>query len=287
MVSIAREPTTRTRTGRTRDVIVTPALYRCRVRHVRTEGVRNAFDYGVLMWLVDLDELPELSRWLRPVARFDARDHLGDARRSIRSNVDAFLIARGIDLRGGRVLTLTQARSFGYVFNPLTVHWCYDASGEHVCVVAEVHNTYGQRHCYLLRPDREGRAESDKEFYVSPFFPVDGRYVMRFSKPGEHVSVAITLHRPASAAEQRTEAGPARRAPTDRSRSGEDRAVFTATLDGERRPATTAELLRCLLRYPIGGFRVPALIRYQGVKLFLRKLPVVSRPKHTPQEDLQ
>ena len=80
-------------------------------------------------------------------------DHLGDPALDLRANVDAFLALHGVDLAGGRVLMLTNARSFGYVFNPLTVFWCYDRRGELVAVVAEVHNTYGDRHCYLLRPD--------------------------------------------------------------------------------------------------------------------------------------
>ncbi len=256
----------------------TPALYRCRVRHVRTEGVRHEFGYGMYLWLVDLDALPRLPPWLRPLARFRTRDHLGDPARSIRANVDAFLAARGIDLRGGKVLMLAQARSLGYVFNPLSVHWCYDASGELACILAEVHNTYGQRHCYLLRPDEKGRAEADKEFYVSPFFPVDGRYRMRFSDPGERVSVAMELRRASPAA------GAADGTPDT---VGGERAVFAATLDGQRSPATAGELLRCVVRYPPGGLRVPALIRYQGVKLFLRRLPIAPRPDRPPQEDVQ
>ena len=82
---------------------------------------------------------------------------------------------------------LASARSgagrASYVFNPLSTHWCYRADGSLACIVAEVHNTYGQRHAYVLRPDEAGRAQADKEFYVSPFFEVDGRYLMRFSAP--------------------------------------------------------------------------------------------------------
>ena len=71
---------------------------------------------------------------------------------------------------------LTTARSFGYVFNPITVFWAYDRAGARTAVVAEVHNTYGGRHGYVLRPDWDGYAEVDKALYVSPFHPADGRY---------------------------------------------------------------------------------------------------------------
>ena len=90
------------------------------------------------------------SRWL---ARFRARDHLGDPRASIRANLDRFLAARGVDLGGGRVTMLAHARVLGYVFNPLTVYWCHRPDGTLACVVAEVHNTYRQRHAYLLPAD--------------------------------------------------------------------------------------------------------------------------------------
>ena len=92
-----------------------------------------------------------------------------------------FLAARGVDLGGGRVTMLAQARVFGYVFNPLTVYWCHRPDGTLACVVAEVHNTYRQRHAYLLA--RRSGAEVPKQFYVSPFYPVDGRYRMSLPEP--------------------------------------------------------------------------------------------------------
>ena len=79
---------------------------------------------------------------------------------------------------------LAHARVLGYVFNPLTVFWCHRADGTLACVVAEVHNTYRQRHAYLLHTDERGRAQAPKEFYVSPFYPVDGCYRMSLPEPG-------------------------------------------------------------------------------------------------------
>ena len=64
--------------------------------------------------------------------------------------------------------------SLGHVFDPLTVFWCFDSGGDLACVVAEVHNTYGERHAYLLRPDHSGTARTGKELYVSPFNDVSG-----------------------------------------------------------------------------------------------------------------
>ena len=170
-------------------------LYRTRVAHGRTERVQHGFAYRHATWLVDLDDVPVLPRPLRALARFDARDHLGAPNATLRANVDAYLATEGIDLDGGSVLMLATPRSFGYAFNPLSVLWCHDRTGALVCVVAEVHNTYGDRHCYLLRPDATGHALADKAFYVSPFFAVDGRYEMAFTDPSrdDELSVAIAL----------------------------------------------------------------------------------------------
>ncbi len=96
------------------------------------------------------------------------------------------------------VMMLTQPRSLGYVFNPLTLFWCHDPSGALAAVIAEVHNTYGERHAYFIRPDSLGRAQTPKEFYVSPFYPVDGHYQMSLPEPDDQLAVTITLHRPDS-----------------------------------------------------------------------------------------
>jgi len=137
-----------------------PALYDVEVRHVRHAALHRDFRHRVYLWLVDLDALPRLPLWLRPFAGFRAADHLGDPDGTIRGNLDRYLAGRGIDLRGGRVLMLANARVLGYVFNPLTVFWCHGSDGSLACVVAEVHNTYGERHCYLLATDHAGRARA-------------------------------------------------------------------------------------------------------------------------------
>jgi DUF1365 family protein len=238
------------------------ALYEATVTHARRRRINRVFRHRVYLWLVDLDATPRLPRWLRPFARFEARDHLGDPNRTIRQNVEAFLADHGVDLRGGQVLMLANARVLGYVFNPLSVFWCHRPDGELECVLAEVHNTYGERHCYLLRPDAAGRAAADKDFYVSPFLTVDGHYRMVLPRPGERLRLSITLHQ-------------------------NGRTALAAGVCGTRRPATPATLLGMLLRRPLVTQRTSALIRWHGIVLWLRRLPVVPRPSHTPQEGVQ
>lgn len=239
-----------------------PALYDATVRHARGRDVPaagRAFSHGVYLWLVDLDELPRLPRWLRPFARFESRDHLGDPARGLRENVDAYLATQGVDLRGGRVLMLANARSLGYVFNPITVYWCHRPDGALECVVAEVHNTYGERHCYLLRPDGSGRAEAAKDFYVSPFLSVDGHYRMLLRTPGDRLAISVTLRQGGATA-------------------------LTATVVGTRTRATPRAVARMVARRPLMTYRTSALIRRHGVALWLRRLPLIPRPPHDIQE---
>lgn len=242
--------------------MVSSALYPCTITHVRTAPRRYALRHRTYLWLIDPDRPPELPALLRPLAGFDARDHFGGTAPTVRAGLERFLSARGVDLADGTVTMLTQARVLGHVFNPLTVYWCRRPDGSPLCVVAEVHNTYGERHCYLLRPDAEDRAATGKDFYVSPFFPVDGDYRMRLPEPDGRLSLTVHLER-------------------------EDARPFTATVRGTRRPGTPAQLLRLFLRHPFSTAVVSAAIRLHGIRLFLRRLPVQPRPRHHTQEGMQ
>jgi len=229
---------------------VTARLYQCRITHARTAPIRNVFSYRGYLWLVDLDRLPRA----RLLTGFSARDHLGDPRRAIRDNLDRFLAGHGVD-RPHRVMMLANARVLGYVFNPLTVYWCHRADGTLACVVAEVHNTYGQRHAYLLHTDDRGRAQVPKEFYVSPYYPVDGRYRMSLPSPDARLALSVVLDRP-------------------------DGLPFSASVRGRSVPATA----RALTGAGLSTAAVAARIRWQGYKLYLRGLRPVPRPAHLPQE---
>ena len=225
----------------------------CTITHVRTTPVRHVFRYGSYLWLADLDRLPLLPRPLRVLASFPVRDHLDDPDAgSIRASVGAYLLRHDIDLAGGRVLMLTGARVAWHAFNPLSVFWCYRADGSLAAVLAEVHNTYSQRHVYLLRPDDHGRSSAAKEFYVSPFLPVAGEYQLTLPAPGERLALAVTL---------RIDGQP----------------VLVASVRGRRQPYTLARLVRYSVRYPWASLRVTLLIRWQAIRLLARRLPIYPR----------
>lgn len=235
------------------------SLYPTRIRHVRRTPLHNEFTYRSYSWFVDVEDLPELPRWLRPFAVFSAADHLGDPARSIRENVHTFLAQHGVDDDGGRVTMLASARVLGHVFNPLSVFWCHAADGTLKAVIAEVHNTYGERHCYLLEVNAKGQARAEKRFYVSPFNDVSGTYDMQVPEPAERLNIAITLHRG-------------------------DQAPFIATMDGRRLPATNRNIVRMITAIPVAPLRAATQIRWQGIRLWLRRLPVQRRPVHESQE---
>lgn len=234
--------------------VTAPRIYPTTVRHIRREPVHHDFTNRSYHWLVDLDALPELGRFGR-LASFEARDHLGDPDKTVRENVDTFLATQDVDLEGGRVLMLATPRVLGTVFNPISIYWCHGRDGALECVIVEVHNTYGDRHAYLVRTDDGGRAETDKALYVSPFNDVDGSYDLVLPEPDESLRISVLLQR-------------------------EGRPPFVAVMSGRARAASPAYVLRLAVTRPLEPLVVMAKIRFHGVFLWLRRLPVLPRPRH-------
>jgi uncharacterized protein len=237
--------------------VLTPAIYRTTITHCRQVPVHHSFEYRSYSWYVDVDDLPRLPWWLRPFARFRADDHFSNGNPqhgSLRERLSAFFADNDLAAPEGRVTALLQARVFGYVFNPLSVFWCHDRDGRLRHVIAEVHNTYGERHAYLL-PPADLPVVTAKEFYVSPFNPVDGYYLVRAPRPDAEVDISVALHR-------------------DHRQTFPE---FIANMRGQRRPATTGQVAIMQIISPLAPFVVAARIRIQGIKLWLRRLPLVPR----------
>ncbi|AXG15076.1 DUF1365 domain-containing protein [Intrasporangium calvum] len=233
-----------------------PSLVEGVVSHTRWTPVTHRFRHRHHQWLVDLDDLPRLPWPLSVLARFDPADHLdgGHEEGGTRGDLDRFLASRGVALpAGARVLMLAHARSVGHVFDPLSVFWCIAPDGRLVATVLEVHNTYGGRHAYLVDVDDHGRAVVDKAFYVSPFNDVSGEYHVRLVLDEQRVAVAIRLTR-------------------------DGQPILDASVSGRPRPATLRTILSTTARHALMTYRVTALIRWHGVRLWMRRLPVVPRP---------
>ncbi|MGA7050926.1 MAG: DUF1365 family protein, partial [Mycobacterium sp.] len=220
--------------------VLTPAIYRTTITHSRVVPVRHSFEYRSYSWYVDVDNLPRLPWWLRPFARFSADDHFSDdvanpPHGSLRDRLGIFFADHDLALPEGPITALLQARVFGYVFNPMSVFWCHDRDGQLRHVIAEVHNTYGQRHAYLL-PPAELPVVTAKTFYVSPFFQVGGYYLVQAPRPDTEVDITVALHR-------------------DEQPGFPE---FTANLRGQRRPASITQVAIMQIISPLAPLVVAA-----------------------------
>jgi uncharacterized protein len=243
---------------------VNSALYVGRVRHRRFTPTAHAFRYGVFQVYLDLAELDEVfgRRWLwstrrRAIARFDRADHLGDPRMPLDTAVRDLVEAEVGRRPAGPIRLLTHLRYFGYVMNPVSFYYCFDATGAHVeHIVAEVNNTpWGEQHCYVLGgPAGDGarHAAFRKAFHVSPFMPMDLDYEWHFTAPARRLSVHMV----------NVAAGTP---------------IFDATLTLSRRPITGFQLARVLVAYPAMTAQVIAGIYWQALRLWWKGVPYVER----------
>ena len=248
------------------------AVYHGTLVHARRRPREHVFRYRVCFYLLDLDELDELDARVRlfgnerrQLVSLRASDHLGEAERTLRENVETCLRQEGIEPPGGRIELLTNLRVAGYLFNPISFFYVYDAREQLAHVVAEVHNTFGERWPYVLSPGEKGssaetaptqhalEAETPKRLHVSPFFGMDQRYAFALSCPESMVYARV-----------------------DVSEAGER--VFASVLSGEREPLTSASLRKSLLRYPLMPARVAVGIHWNALQLRLKGVPFHPKP---------
>jgi len=223
--------------------------------------VPHAFRYGVCAWLIDLGEVEDLARGLKlfsfnraNVFSFYERDHGPRDGSALRPWIDGHLSAAGIDLQGGPVRILCLPRLFGYVFNPLSVWFCYRIDGQLAAMLFEVGNLANEWHSYLVSTAAMARSGSTittsfaKRFHVSAFITMNARYECRVAPPGGRLAVHI--------------------------RESEDGLeTLTAAWIGRRRELTATSLARALGRYPLMTFKISAAIYWQALQLVRKGLP--------------
>lgn len=229
-----------------------------KVRHRRVRPFTYQLEHDVFYFALDLAELDKVAARLRLVGRnrrslvtFRDSDHLPTPATDVDADIRAHLLAEGIDAAGWQIMLITNLRVLGYVFNPASFFLCRDAEGVLRTVVVEVHNTFGERHLYTLQPSAEGEpfsASMPKDFFVSPFISVDGRYAVHIRDQDDGVRIAIVLRQ-----------------------DGE--VLLSTSLLLERRPLTDGALLRLLIRHPLMTQRTMGLIHWHAIRLWLRGAP--------------
>lgn len=238
------------------------------VRHTRHRPQRNAFTYPTCFLMLPMRSLRAhgpgaLARNRRAALSFHDRDH-GEGGPDSLAWLDGVLSRHGIDDAQGEVWLHTYPRMLGYSFKPVSFWYCHRADGSLRAVLAEVNNTFGERHCYLLDAPRYGQpCEADKVFHVSPFCPLRGRYRFVF---------------------MRTDGAAPGTAPRTVARIDYfDDASGTAPLlntsvSGELQALDARTLRRALWSYPAMTLGVIARIHWQALRLWLRKAPFFRQP---------
>lgn len=233
--------------------------------HRRRLPREHRFVYPVFYLLLDMDELDALQSWLfginrrRPLAlRF--ADY-GDGRHP-REWIGELLAAGGIGDCDGPLRLQTFPRVFGYLFNPVSFWYCGRRDGSVGAIVAEVNNTFGERHCYLLRPDTDGRLQvnyADKRLYVSPFYPVSGGYRFRFNLDPERPRVGIDYF-------------------------DQGQLQLNTAIWGRARAWSTGALLGAMAKQPLLTLGITLRIHWQALRLWLKGIRIEKRPAATAKE---
>jgi DUF1365 family protein len=241
------------------------------VRHTRLRPQRHAFAYDTFFLMLPMRQLGDaqamgaLAINRCAAMGFADRDH-GDGRGPERGGALAWLLevlqGEGIGDADGEIWLHTYPRMWGHAFKPVSFWYCHRADGSLRAVVAEVNNTFGERHCYLLDAPRYGVEQTAaKCFHVSPFCRIEGQYRFRFMRTehrGQERTVVRVDHDDAQ--------GP----------------LLATSVCGTLEPITAGTLRRALWRYPAMTLMVVARIHWQALQLWLKRVQFFSKP--TPPE---
>ena len=247
-------------------------IYHGTVEHERFVPRRHRLIYPHHVYALDLDALADLDRRLflfgynrpRPVSLYDS-DHMeanhSQIRQKLLAHLSPYLTATAIE----RIIMVTSPRLFGYVFNPVSFYYCFGADGGLLAALAEVNNTFGEKHIYPLTAplskngDFPVRYQVDKAFHVSPFNPMGGTYTFTLGDVRRELDIQIDLHR-----------------------DGEH--ILRARLSGRGKALTPLSLMKTIVRHPIRPHLTMARIYREAFKLFARrKLDVFTKPvPHSP-----
>jgi DUF1365 family protein len=263
------------------DYLSAPLLNFGKVMHQRMKPVGHRFVYGVFFLTVPMTKLGEVGKGLLKHDRFGllsflTRDYGPRDGTSLEAWMRKLLSDEGIHSADGEIVLHTFPRVLGYVFNPISLWYCHDKSGALRAVLAEVNNTFGERHNYLVAHEDERAIvpgawlTARKVFHVSPFCDVKGHYRFRFDLAGERIFAQIDYHdEPA----------------TDGAPQGEpDGKLLVTTVHGHGVPITNGAVLKAFFGHPLMTFGVIFRIHWQALRLWGKRVPFFSKPNPPLQE---
>ena len=239
------------------------SIYIGSVMHRRLSPRRHRFRYRAFWLFLDLNELDELSHTLKlfshnraNIFSFRDADHGDGTSTPLRAQIERQLAEADVNLEDGRIRLLCMPRTLGYCFNPISIFFCYRKDATLAAVVYQVHNTYGERHSYVIRVECQSGAlhqRSHKLFYVSPFLNMDMRYDFRITGPDERIAVGICA-------------------------SSSEKPVLQAVLSGTRRDLTDRSLMFVFLKIPVVTIKVVAAIHWEALRLWAKGIGLRHRP---------
>ncbi len=248
-----------------------PQLCVGQVWHKRLRPHTSEFSYGTYFLRLPLRSMQDqgFGTWLcrrnrRGVLAFFDRDH-GDGSGDLPGWIDGVLRAEGVADADGEVWLQTMPRVLGFVFNPVSFWFCHRRDGTLRAVLCDVHNTFGERHFYLLEHaggiSNSTELQARKIFHVSPFCEVKGQYTFRFSR---------NRHPRAAGAYEVTLA----RIDYDDGNG----ALLQTSVSGVALPVSGDTVRAVLLRFPLMTLLVVLRIHWQALRLWLRRVPFYTKP---------
>lgn len=249
------------------------ALYVGEVSHTRLRPRRHALRYRIFMLLLDLDEAPALAERLRwfslgrfNLTSFRARDHGDGSSTPLRTQIQGHLDAAGLSIAGGPIRLLCLPRVLGYVFNPLSVYFCYAPDETLTAILYEVTSTFGERHSYLMAADVDAhglvRHSAAKRLHVSPFMPMELDYRFRIappdSRPGDQLALRLDVIIDTF---------------------DDEGLLLNARFFAERRPLDDAGLMRAWLAHPLLTLKVILGIHWEAIRLIGKGLKLRAGAK--------
>lgn len=246
-----------------------PKILKAKVWHKRTTPRVNDFTYNVYYLAYPLAALETMQNWLLRLKGFGLislpmKDHGAKDGSDYRDWAQALLSENGLSYTNDQIVMLTLPRVMGYAFNPVTFWFCYEINGDLTAVIAEVNNTFGESHSYLILNDDHSLLSSDtwmkadKQFHVSPFFEVEGEYQFKFRTSDKRIGVWIDYYR---------------------NRPGDEGVTLHTSIDGKLIPYNSKNLGRVFCQIPHVTFKVIALIHWQAIKLWWKKVAHYRKPR--------